>query len=614
MSDLVAASPSGGTYAGLTNPENELGYGGNLRLASALSYVKRGWPVFPLHTPRPGRGCSCQNEKCGSAGKHPRTKHGLHGASKDPETIIKWWQQFPDANIGIRTGSASGIWVLDLDGAEGEASFAALQAVHGTISPTLQSKTGTGGHLVFIHPPGRKIRSSTRKIARGIDVRAEGAYIVAPPSLHHTGAQYCWAGEELNPVAAAAWLLQLAEGSPRITGSAAQLVDDIPEGRRNEMLTSLGGTMRRRGMTAQAIEAALQAENVARCHPPLPTDEVRRIASSVARYDPGPRTDGPLSRPVNDVAELRAANWPKPEQLGSDLPLVEEFSPDLLPESFRDFVNDVSERMQTPPDYAAAASVANLAGCVNRRAVMQPKVSDTGWVVVPNLWGANIGPPGLLKSPLLNTITSPVRAVDECWRQEHASALDEFEFEKERADLAHAAWRDSYKLAIKRNGTIPVRPDPSLKPPTRRRLLVVDATMEKLHEILAENPAGVLVVRDELTGWLAELERPGREGERAFYLSAWNGDTSHTIDRIGRGSIHVPACCVSLFGNIQPARLRTYLTDALHDGPANDGLFQRLQLLVWPDVPQQWSYVDRAPNLEAQHRVRRVLEVLSQER
>ncbi len=83
----------------------------------------------------------------------------------------------------------------------------------------------------------------------------------------------------------------------------------------------------------------------------------------------------------------------------------------------------------------------------------------------------------------------------------------------------------------------------------------------------------MLVVRDELTGWLAQLDKQGREGERGFFLQAWNGDGGFTIDRIGRGSIHVPAVCVSLLGNIQPGRLRGYLSEVLEGGPTDDGLF-----------------------------------------
>ena len=140
---------------------------------------------------------------------------------------------------------------------------------------------------------------------------------------------------------------------------------------------------------------------------------------------------------------------------------------------------------------------------------------------------------------------------------------------------------------------------PRFLPRHKRKLVLTDATFEKLHEILGENPGGVLVVRDELTGWLAQLDKQGREGERGFFLQAWNGDGGFTIDRIGRGSIHVPAVCVSLLGNIQPGRLRGYLSEVLEGGPTDDGLFQRFQLLVWPDPPRNWRLVDRLPNRTA---------------
>jgi putative DNA primase/helicase len=89
------------------------------------------------------------------------------------------------------------------------------------------------------------------------------------------------------------------------------------------------------------------------------------------------------------------------------------------------------------------------------------------------------------------------------------------------------------------------------------------------------------------------------------------GTTGHSIERIGRGSIYVPACCVSLFGGIQPSRLRTYLQDALEDGPANDGLIQRFQIVVWPDEPKWWKLVDRPPNAEAESKARLVFEQLA---
>jgi Protein of unknown function (DUF3987) len=203
------------------------------------------------------------------------------------------------------------------------------------------------------------------------------------------------------------------------------------------------------------------------------------------------------------------------------------------------------------------------------------------------------------KSPLITAMTRPLAKIETLWREQHKSELSEYEEEKEKAELRKQAWKEGYKAAVKGGKDIPVRPDDSIEEPVCKRLITSDATAEKLHEILEDNPAGILVLRDELSGWLATLDKPGREGERGFFLSAWNGDTSYTIDRIGRGSIYVPACCVSFLGGIQPARLRTYLSDALQDGPLNDGLLQRFQVLVYPDTPSGWQYIDRPRNATA---------------
>jgi putative DNA primase/helicase len=288
-------------------------------------------------------------------------------------------------------------------------------------------------------------------------------------------------------------------------------------------------------------------------------------------------------------------DWPEPSPLGCELPPVQSFSTSLLPEVLRDPVDDISDRMQVPVDYPAVCSVVVLAGAVNRRARIQPKRQDSSWIVVPNLWGGIIAPPGFLKSPVLKVATSPLCLIEELWRQEYANEMEQYEIEKEAADLRLATWKEQSKAALKNGKAPPLRPDTSLRPPTQRRLIIGDSTFEKTHELMAENPAGLLILRDELVGWLTQLERQGREGERAFSLESWNGDSSFTVDRIGRGSIHVPACCLGMIGGITPGRLRTYLTAALNDTPDNDGLIQRFQVLVWPDAPKQWKYVDRPP-------------------
>jgi putative DNA primase/helicase len=302
--------------------------------------------------------------------------------------------------------------------------------------------------------------------------------------------------------------------------------------------------------------------------------------------------------------------WPVPQPLPGELPPVEPFDPELLPESLRHLVVDISERMQVPMDFPAAALVLCLAGAVNRRATIQPKVKDTSWIVVPNLWGGIVAAPGFLKSPLIQSVTLPLQRIETLWRNEYQAAQESFNEEQEEAELRKAAWKEEFKKAAKKGEAPPIRPDDTLRAPTRKRLIVNDATFEAMHETMSENPAGILVIRDELTGWWSQLDRLGREGERAFCLQAWNGDTGHTIDRIGRGTIHVEACCMSMLGGIQPGRLRSYLADAIQDNPNNDGLIQRFQVLVWPDPSPEWAYVDRMPKAEAISQVARVFEKL----
>jgi putative DNA primase/helicase len=303
-------------------------------------------------------------------------------------------------------------------------------------------------------------------------------------------------------------------------------------------------------------------------------------------------------------------DWATPLVLQSELPAVQAFHKELLPVSFRPLVRDIADRMQVPMDYPSVALLLCLAGVVSRRATIQPKAKDTGWIVVPNLWGGIIAPPGFMKSPVIQAATRPLAEIQKQWQQEHEAALNHYALEKEEFELRRSGWREQYKSNLKYGKAAPERPADEPEEPRLRRLIINDATFEALHQTMSENPAGILVIRDELTGWLAMLDRSGREGERAFALQAWNGDTGHTIDRIGRGSIHVEACCMSMLGGIQPGRLRSYLADALHDGPSNDGLIQRFQLLVWPDIDRAWQYVDRLPDASLEAQLSRVFQQL----
>ena len=136
--------------------------------------------------------------------------------------------------------------------------------------------------------------------------------------------------------------------------------------------------------------------------------------------------------------------------------------------------------------------------------------------------------------------------------------------------------------------------------------------MEKMGELLNQNPRGLLLFRDELTGFLRTLDREGHESDRAFYLEAWNGTSQFVFDRIGRGTIDIEAACLSILGGIQPGPLSGYMSRAARGGQDDDGLVQRFQLIVWPDAPGAWVNVDREPNKVARQAAFEVFERLDQ--
>jgi len=312
--------------------------------------------------------------------------------------------------------------------------------------------------------------------------------------------------------------------------------------------------------------------------------------------------------------------WEDPVPLPEGLPPVASLDPAMLPEPLRGWIVDVSERMQIPPDFAAAGAVVVAGSLIGRKVGILPKRQDD-WLVVPNLWGAVVGRPSLLKSPALAEVMKPLaRLVAEAYEQHQETKLA-YEMNVMVAEATKAAFKDELKRAAKDAATSGDRSkleeiarrgqDADVpKEPLLKRYKTEDATVEKISEILLENPQGILVHRDELSGWLRNLDKQGREGDRSFYLESWNGTGSFDVDRIGRGSLHVPALCLSVLGSIQPGPLSTYVYQATQGEKGDDGLLQRFQLLVWPDPPPTWSNVDRWPDTEAKNRAYEVFEKL----
>jgi putative DNA primase/helicase len=161
---------------------------------SAVHYAARGWPVFPVYEVDDAGRCQC-GQPCESPGKHPRIAHGFKMASTDASQIRMWWSHWSGANIGIATGATAGLIVLDEDPQKGGTeSLAALEAKYGPLPSTVEALTGGDGrHLYLRHPgPGMEVPSSVGKLGPGLDIRADGGYVIAPPSTHRSGRSYEW--------------------------------------------------------------------------------------------------------------------------------------------------------------------------------------------------------------------------------------------------------------------------------------------------------------------------------------------------------------------------------------------------------------------------------------
>ncbi len=246
-------------------------------LEAALRYAELGYPVFP----------------CAPGTKRPLTANGFLDAVTDAGQIEQWWTERPNANIAIAT---IGLLVVDIDSADNtwlaDEPDKQIELASGALSLT----AGGGRHYLFRQPEGRHWHNTTGRLAERVDTRADGGYIVVPPSVLEGRKAYRWSPDleldvspELLPEPPQ-WLSleldQLAGGSQSDHVAGEVLANSIPSGQRNTTLARLAGTMRRAGMSRAEILAAILQTNSDRCDPPLDEREVERIATSVARYEP----------------------------------------------------------------------------------------------------------------------------------------------------------------------------------------------------------------------------------------------------------------------------------------------------------------------------------------
>jgi hypothetical protein len=293
--------------------------------------------------------------------------------------------------------------------------------------------------------------------------------------------------------------------------------------------------------------------------------------------------------------------WLDPVPLPDALLAVPNLEEDMLPSELQPWLKDIAARMSVPLDFAASAGLSMLGALIGRKIVIKPE-QNNNWSEPANLWGCIVASPGALKSPAIREVFAPLAELEAEAVVANKQKLKDYELalavhkvkqasaEKKAKDIGDPAALMQAFMAIG---------DPPEKPKFKRHF-TSNATVEKLGEMCADNPTGIMYHRDELLSLLADLDRKEKAADRGFLMTGWSGLDAYTFDRIGRGTTYVPSVTISMFGTTQPSRITNYVSGSL--ASFDDGMVQRLQILVWPDNMPHWVPMDSPSDKSAQAR------------
>jgi bifunctional DNA primase/polymerase-like protein/uncharacterized protein DUF3987 len=538
------------------------------RAEAALGLARGGWLVFPLHHHVGNGRCSCGDRLCfwphsRNAAKHPRwekgtLEKGLLCATSDVAQVMAWWGKWPEANIGLRTGD--GVFVVDVDGPEG----AAYLAERG-VPDTLTSTTGRGRHLYFFAPEGIEIRNRA-KIAPDLDVRGDGGYVLAPCSEHASGAVYAWIDQEAEIAEAPEWLVDAVrerEAPERETAVAAYRVPGeitpyakaalerefdrlsaAGEGSRNHTLFCAVANLAELVAGGELPEGLVREESwaIARAIGLEETETRRTIDSAFRKASHNPRV---APEPKKFIPEQGSPNG---HVLVLQAPVV-EYPLGVWPSQIAEFIAATAHSVCVQPEAVGTAVLAVAASVIGRARWLDVK-GEGGWVERPGIYAGLVGDVSRRKSPALRAAKAPLEAL-------HA----------EKA----ARWNNEHERWEAEPGT---KGEPQLESP-----LMKDVTTEVLALALKAHPRGVVLVADELIGWLNSMGqyKGGKGNDRQRWVEAWNGDTIDVF-RASRRRIVVEHPCVSVVGGVQPDVFAGLTA-------VRDGLAERFLYCVMPKVP-----------------------------
>lgn len=516
--------------------------------AAAIALARQGFRVFPV--------------KAGAKAP-PLTYSGCHNATDVLLVVNDWWKQYPSANVAVATGD--GLVVVDIDVREdgdGHDTLAEWENANGVVlPPTACYTTPSGGtHYWYRVPKGIDSLQTTGGNGRGfgphVDTRHEGGYVVVPPSTID-GKPYL--GEidpeeidNLPPVAIDALRKKAPETRTALEGTLV-----YPDGTRNANLARIAGVMRRVGFDDEGILAALMVQNQKCCQPPLPEEDVVRVAISISRY---PIEEAPLVDTSGILVQNEAHDI---IPLGAPLPPMFPAGP--FTGSVADIIEAASLSTETPREMAIMAALAACATPLSQKFVVSPKADYFEHL---NMWTLCALESGSRKSAVIGFLASPLRQYEIAAQAAAAPAVAEY---KQHCSMWQTQIAGLNRRAAKAVGE---EMDALLEEAARlqgyintRRvnmpvLLADDITVEAMAVQMAANDERLAILVDE-AGPLGNISRYSASGSQAnldLFLKSYTG-TPYKVTRLGREGLylHHPSLTIGLA--IQPSELLRYVRD-----------------------------------------------------
>lgn len=521
---------------------------------AALQYGLLGWLVLPLY----------------AKAKRPRIDRWHFNASSDDAVIERWFTQYPDSNVGLLLGPKSDVVDIECDNAEGRATASELLADCQT--PTWDSVRGT--HRLFRYPVNLPTDLAVTK-ARGLEIRlgsnGKGAQSVLPPSIHPSGKLLQWR-PNLSPfdVELAEFpesVRQLLVSNPQVANQDDGLIltfedNDLAtavgaaEGNRHVKLMRLAGTyLSQHGYTDQLLP--LSHAWAQRCTPPMPPERVDKEVGDLIAADN-------RKRPQQPQAVQWAMRSPK-------LIAYQPFPVDALPDALRIFIRSAAASVSCDIAFIALPVLGTVAAAIGNSVRFRIKAD---WTEPSLLWTGIVGQPGDRKTPAIACATEPLLEM----QRQLQVVYEAGQYERDKQRLLHEVQLKSWKARAVKDAT-PEPPPLLVETESEPRLWCDDTTTEALGVLLAHNPRGLLLKKDELTSWLKSFgEYKGKGGDLQRWLSIHSTSTV-AIDRKSGDTINLWRPNVSICGGIQPRLLQSFFGGEY----VAAGLMQRF-LFAWPPV------------------------------